>query len=57
MTHTLDSNMLHMENCTIQNHNILLSAAYQLQVYYIYSELILIFYFKASHITDSFIQP
>lgn len=32
MTSTLDSKMLHMENYNIQNHNDLLSAAFQLQV-------------------------
>lgn len=57
MTNTLDPNMLHMENGAIHSRNVLLSAACRWRVYSIYSELIVLFYLKASHVADSFMQP
>lgn len=38
MTNTFDSKMLHMENYNVQNHNILLSAAFQLQVFITFTQ-------------------
>jgi len=50
MANIVYSKILHLENCNIQNHNILLSAACQLQELITFTqEFILIFHFEAFH--------